>query len=40
MVEVFRPKIPDFEAWCDTHGYKVATSFHCINAVNFVAVAA
>lgn len=40
MVEVFRPKIPDFEAWCDKHGYKVATSFHCINAVNFVAVAA
>lgn len=40
MIEVFRPKIPDFESWCDSHGYKVATTFQCVHAVNFVAVAA
>lgn len=40
MVEVFRDKIPAFESWCATHGYAVKTSFPCVHAVNFLAVAA
>ena len=40
MVEVFRDKISDFEAWCRSHGYKIKNRFHCIHAVNFLAVAA
>lgn len=40
MVEVFRDKIPDFETWCRDHGYRIKNRFHCVHAVNFLAVAA
>ncbi|MES1991457.1 MAG: FkbM family methyltransferase [Pseudomonadota bacterium] len=40
MVEVFRPKIPQFEAWCADNNYRVVMTFPCVNAVNFVAKAA
>ena len=40
MVEVFRPKIAQFEAWCADNNYRIVTTFPCVNAVNFVAKAA
>lgn len=40
MVEVFRDRISAFEAWCRDHGYTIKKRFHCVNAVNFLAVAA
>jgi len=40
MIEVFRNKIPEFERWCAEHRYSVRTRFSCVNAVNFLVVAA
>lgn len=40
MIEVFRPKIDAFKAWCDAHGYEIKLEFGYVNAVNFLAVVA
>lgn len=40
MVEVFNEKADRFRNWCAEHGYSVVTAFPCVNAVNFVAMAA
>lgn len=40
MVEVFRNKIPAFERWCAENRYNIRTRFSCVNAVNFLVVAA
>lgn len=40
MVEVFRPKVAAFKAWCAARGYRIEVEFGYVNAVNFVAVAA
>jgi FkbM family methyltransferase len=40
MVEVFNEKADRFRNWCAEHGYSVVTAFPCVNAINFVAMAA
>lgn len=40
MIEVFRDRLADFEAWCETNEYRVVHRFDYVNAVNYLAVAA